>query len=118
VTARDVEADMSAWTVFFILAVALFLLFAIPFWTGRRYRAAMRAYRGLKVGQASPWLYLQAMVHGGGFGLGVVVMGVFFTNGVFNAWRDAANGRLGLFAIAFTAFVCLLAFRMGEEEKR
>ena len=48
----------------------------------------------------------------------MVVMGVFFTNGVLNAWRDTANGRLGLFAIAFTAFVCLLAFRMGEEEKR
>lgn len=45
---------MSAWTVFFILAGALFLLFAIPFWTGRRYRSAMRAYRGLKVGQGSP----------------------------------------------------------------
>lgn len=109
---------MSLWTFFFLVATSLFFLFATPFWTGRRYRSAMRAYRSLKVGQGGPRFHLQAMVHGGGFGLGMVAMGVFFANGVFNAWRDTANGRIGLLALAFTALVCLVLFCVGQEDDR
>lgn len=109
---------MSSWLFFLLLAGSFFLLFAIPFWTGRRYRDAMQAYARLKAGEKAPRLFSDAMIHGGAFGAGLLVMAAFFARGTFNAWQDAANGRVGLLSMAVVAFICLMIFRMGQEQKR
>jgi len=109
---------MSFWTAFTILAGGMLLIVAVPFWSGRRYRAAMTAYRRLKAGEPTLRLHVDAMVHGAGFGLGVLLTLAFFSHAGFNAWQDTANGRLGLLALISISLICLLFFRMGKEVKR
>lgn len=109
---------MSSWTAFTILVGGMFLIVAVPFWSGRRYRAAMTAYRRLKAGETTLRLHLDAMVHGAGFGLGVLLTLAFFSRASFNAWQDTANGRWGLLALTSISLICLLFFRMGKEITR
>jgi len=109
---------MRSWTVLAIFAGGLFLVVAVPFWSGRRYRAGMTAYRRLKAGETTPRLHLDAIVHGAGFGLGVLLTLAFFSRSGFNAWQDTTNGRIGLLALASISLICLLFFRMGKEGRR
>lgn len=82
---------MSSWTVLAILAGGMFLIVAVPFWSGGRYRAAMIAYRRLKAGETVPRLYLDVVVHGAALGLGMLLKPAFLSQTGFNRSACAAQ---------------------------
>jgi len=100
-----------------LLLTLLGLMVLIPFWTFKRFADAKAAWQRVRGGERDARTHGRFVLHGGLFGVGMLVIAAFLGKATFSVWHQVANGG-GLFVLATVAVLCLLAFFWGKGRSR
>ncbi len=100
-----------------LLLTLLGLMVLIPLWTFKRFGDAKAAWERVRGGKRDARTHARVMIHGGLFGMGLVVIAAFVAQGTFSAWHHVTSGG-DLLAVGITAVLCVLVFFRGKGRSR
>lgn len=100
-----------------LLLTLLSLMVLVPLWTFKRFGDAKAAWQRVRGGERGARTHGRFVIHGGLFGVGMVVIAAFLAQATFSVWHQVANVG-GLFALGTVAVLSLLAFCWGKGSSR
>ncbi|MGA6147965.1 hypothetical protein [Stenotrophomonas sp. NPDC077461] len=100
-----------------LLLTLLGLMVLVPLWTFKRFGDAKAAWQRVRGGERGARTHGRFVIHGGLFGVGMVVIAAFLAQATFSIWHQVANVG-GLFALGTVAVLYLLAFFWGKGRSR
>jgi len=100
-----------------LLLTLLGLMVLVPLWTLKRFADAKAAWQRVRGGGRDARTHGGFVIHGGLFGVGMVIIAAFLAQATFSVWHQLATGG-GLFVLGTVAVLCLLAFFWGKGRSR
>ncbi|EKT4065504.1 TPA: hypothetical protein UMF74_000775 [Stenotrophomonas maltophilia] len=91
-----------------LLLTLLGLMVLVPLWTFKRFGDAKAAWQRVRGGERDARTHGRFVIHGGLFGVGMVVISAFLAQATFSIWHQVATGG-GLFVLGTVVVLCLLA---------
>lgn len=91
-----------------LLLTLLSFMVLVTLWTFKRFGDAKAAWQRVRGGARDARTHGRFVIHGGLFGVGMVVIAAFLAQATFSVWHHATTGG-GLFVLGTVAVLCLLA---------